>query len=162
MSKTRALLSKTPPQMARQHPPRAVYRRKQPLCALWLSWRRFALRTCSAHEDLHQPAEPPAAETPIAQADRAEQGAPSGPPPLSPFDPTFPGLVSPRLGGPAPYVDPVLLQARRLGTQPRRPSAARKLRSVVRREDILEELHVAVRLREVPLPRRQKLQSSWE
>ena len=43
-----------------------------------------------------------------------------------------------------------------------RPSAARKLRSVVRREDILEELHVAVRLREVPLPRRQKLQSSWE
>ena len=43
-----------------------------------------------------------------------------------------------------------------------RPNTARKVRTVVRREDILEELHVAVRLREVPLPRRQKLQSSWE
>ena len=43
-----------------------------------------------------------------------------------------------------------------------RPSAARKVRSVVPREDILEELHVAVRLREAPLPRRQKLQSSWD
>jgi hypothetical protein len=41
------------------------------------------------------------------------------------------------------------------------PSAARKVRSVVRCEDILEELHVAVRLWEVPLPRGQKLQSSW-
>ena len=30
---------------------------------------------------------------------------------------------------------------------------ARKVRSVVGREDILEELHVAVRLREAPLPR---------
>ena len=46
--------------------------------------------------------------------------------------------------------------------QTQRPSAARKLRSVVRREDILEELHVAVRLREAPLPRGQKLQSSWD
>ena len=44
----------------------------------------------------------------------------------------------------------------------RRPSAARNFRSVVRREDILEELHVAVRLREAPLPRGQKLQSSWD
>ena len=43
-----------------------------------------------------------------------------------------------------------------------RPSAVRKVRSIVRREDILEELHVAVRLREAPLPRRQKLQSSWD
>jgi hypothetical protein len=42
-----------------------------------------------------------------------------------------------------------------------RPSAIRKVRSVVRREDILEELHVAVRLREAPLPRGQKLQSLW-
>ena len=33
-----------------QRPPRAVYRRTQPLCAIWLSWRRFALRICSAHE----------------------------------------------------------------------------------------------------------------
>ncbi len=42
------------------------------------------------------------------------------------------------------------------------PSAARKVRSVVRLEDILDELHVAVRLRDAPLPRRQKLQSSWD
>ena len=41
-------------------------------------------------------------------------------------------------------------------------SAARKVRSVVRREDILEELHVAVRLRGEPLFRRQKLQSSMD
>jgi hypothetical protein len=34
----------------RQRPPRAVYRRTQPLCAIWLCWRRFALRICSAHE----------------------------------------------------------------------------------------------------------------
>ena len=33
-----------------QRPPRAVYRRTQPLCAIWLSWRRYALRICSAHE----------------------------------------------------------------------------------------------------------------
>jgi hypothetical protein len=39
----------------RQRPPRAVYRRTQPLCALWLCWRRFALRISSSHEDLHQP-----------------------------------------------------------------------------------------------------------
>jgi len=43
-----------------------------------------------------------------------------------------------------------------------RPNTARKVRNVVRREDILEELHVAVRLREAPLPRGQKLQSSWD
>ena len=43
---------------------------------------------------------------------------------------------------------------------PQMPSAARKVRSVVRLEDILDEIHVAVRLREAPLPRRQKLQSS--
>ena len=43
-----------------------------------------------------------------------------------------------------------------------RPSAARKVRSVVRLEDILDELHVTVRLREAPLPRRQKLQTSWD
>lgn len=43
-----------------------------------------------------------------------------------------------------------------------RPSASRKVRSAVRREDILEELHAAVRLREAPLPRRQKLQSLWD
>jgi hypothetical protein len=43
-----------------------------------------------------------------------------------------------------------------------RPSAARKVRSVVRREDILEELHVAVRLRETPLSRGPKLQSTWD
>ena len=43
-----------------------------------------------------------------------------------------------------------------------RPSAASKVRSVVRYEDILDELHVAVRLREAPLPRGQKLQSSWD
>ena len=45
------------------------------------------------------------------------------------------------------------------------PSAARKVRSVVHLEDVLEELHVAVRLREEPLPRaprRQKLQSSMD
>ena len=41
-------------------------------------------------------------------------------------------------------------------------SAARKVGSVVHREDILEELHVAVRLREEPLSRRQKLQSSMD
>ena len=34
----------------RQRPPRAVYRRTQPLCAIWLCWRRFALRICSAQE----------------------------------------------------------------------------------------------------------------
>ena len=43
-----------------------------------------------------------------------------------------------------------------------KPSAASKVRSVVRYEDILDELHVAVRLREAPLPRGQKLQSSWD
>ena len=42
------------------------------------------------------------------------------------------------------------------------PSAARKVRSVVRLEDIIDELHVAVRLREAPLLRGQKLQSSWD
>jgi hypothetical protein len=42
-----------------------------------------------------------------------------------------------------------------------RPNAARKVHSVVRFEDILEELHVAVRLQEAPLPQGQKLQSSW-
>ena len=53
-------------------------------------------------------------------------------------------------------------QAAETPTAPtQRPSAARKVRSVVRCEDILEELHVAVRLREAPLPRGQKLQSSW-
>ena len=41
-------------------------------------------------------------------------------------------------------------------------SAARKVGSVVHREDILEELHVAVRLRGEPLFRRQKLQSSMD
>jgi hypothetical protein len=41
-------------------------------------------------------------------------------------------------------------------------SAACKVRSVAHREDILEELHVAVRLREEPLPRRQKLQSPMD
>lgn len=37
-----------------------------------------------------------------------------------------------------------------------------KVRRVERYEDILEELYVAVRLREAPLPRGQKLQSSWD
>ena len=41
-------------------------------------------------------------------------------------------------------------------------SAARKVRSFVHRDDILEELHVAVRLRGEPLFRRQKLQSSMD
>ena len=41
-------------------------------------------------------------------------------------------------------------------------SAARKVRSVMHREDVLEELHVAVRLREEPRSRRQKLQSSMD
>ena len=62
----------------------------------------------------------------------------------------------------ASRADSELLAAETPIAPTQRPSTARKVRSVVCREDILEELHVAVRLREAPLPRGQKLQSTWD
>jgi hypothetical protein len=56
----------------------------------------------------------------------------------------------------------MMLAAETRIAQTQRPIVARKVRSVMRREDILEELHVAVRLRETQLSRGPKLQSTWD